>query len=379
MVEEIEKTKVCGLCKKKLPVTVFGKDKYSKDGLSYRCKPCKKIKIVEPIPKDGYKFCSCCSKELPLKSFSWAKKDKGLRKARCKDCLSVSGKVTVRPIPKKGYKFCSKCGEEKPLDKFHKDVSAKTGVTAQCKECVLGYPEKPTPRDGHKFCSKCGKEKTLDKFSNRKNGIYGKRAKCRKCGRKVKRKYMLKHKGYFQVLAAIYYEENKDEIAEKNAIRYLLNQDLVLKYKEDNKERISENGKIYQAKNRDKLKSWNKEYTTFYSDRFYNYRQERKDKTSAYNKVWLFNNKGHVNARQARRRAFKKEATPAWSETIEINLLYKKAAEMIKSGRPVHVDHIVPLQSNVVCGLHCLDNLQILDAEVNMRKSNKWDLDANHG
>ena len=77
--------------------------------------------------------------------------------------------------------------------------------------------------------------------------------------------------------------------------------------------------------------------------------------------------------RVAKRRAQKKRATPAWADQDYIKDLYRNAKEA--SGIfnvTFEVDHIVPLQGKNVCGLHCEHNLQILTADENRRKGNKW-------
>ncbi len=80
-----------------------------------------------------------------------------------------------------------------------------------------------------------------------------------------------------------------------------------------------------------------------------------------------------ANAAHAKRRSTKLNATPSWANSKEIKAIYRKAAQLNKTtSTKWHVDHIDPLQSKLVCGLHVTENLQILPASINCSKSNKF-------
>lgn len=77
-------------------------------------------------------------------------------------------------------------------------------------------------------------------------------------------------------------------------------------------------------------------------------------------------------ARAAKRYASKRNATPFWSEKEKIDALYEAARRLTEeTGIEHNVDHIVPLRSKRVSGLHVFANLRIITAYENKRKTNK--------
>ena len=70
-----------------------------------------------------------------------------------------------------------------------------------------------------------------------------------------------------------------------------------------------------------------------------------------------------------------RDATPKWITTgqkLAIRQLYLQAMDLTRlTGERYVVDHIVPLISDEVCGLHVPWNLRVITQEENLRKSNK--------
>ena len=122
-------------------------------------------------------------------------------------------------------------------------------------------------------------------------------------------------------------------------------------------------------------KEYYKEYGRENKQKIKDYYQNNKDAFRVAQSRWQKNNKDKGNAKQAKRRATKLQATPQWADLGKIQEVYKEAQRLTELlGIEMHVDHIVPLQGTLVSGLHVETNLQILTAVENLRKSNKFEV-----
>ena len=93
---------------------------------------------------------------------------------------------------------------------------------------------------------------------------------------------------------------------------------------------------------------------------------EFREALKAASLAWARENPGKANAFTAKYRAKKLQATPAWSDLASIQEFY----ELCPPNH--HVDHVVPLQGELVSGLHVISNLQYLTATENLSKSNTF-------
>ena len=168
-----------------------------------------------------------------------------------------------------------------------------------------------------KTCKKCKVSKDPSGFNKDKAKKDGLESSCKAC-------------------KAEYYQENREELAAKKA-----------KYKKENREaEAARNAEWYQ---------------------------DNREEQAAYHAEWRQENPDKCRAIAAKRRAAKLQRTPAWVDFEAIEAIYTEARRLeALDGITRHVDHHFPLQGALVSGLHIASNLQILTAEENLSKSNKF-------
>lgn len=127
---------------------------------------------------------------------------------------------------------------------------------------------------------------------------------------------------------------------------------------------------LWVQHNRKHLNAYQRIYWKQWSDpakshKYYaKYFLENRDKVLAHNKKWKTKNKDKLILYSRLRRA--KQIIPSWAELNKISVVYKKAAQY-----GFEVDHVVPIKSKLVCGLHVWNNLQLLSATENQKKGNR--------
>jgi hypothetical protein len=134
---------------------------------------------------------------------------------------------------------------------------------------------------------------------------------------------------------------------------------------ERNKELTKERARLWHANNPDKV-----------SEKNTRYKSKNREKINEANRAWWAENKDKRAAYGAKRRSAKLQRTPQWLTEDQLWMMqqaYELAALRTKMlGFDWHVDHIIPLQGKLVCGLHVPWNLQVIPGIDNIKKSNKW-------
>lgn len=198
-----------------------------------------------------------------------------------------------------------------------------------------------------KTCTKCKMLLNFSLFSKNKASRDGYNYRCKAC---IKA-YDEANREKISAIKKRYRDENKEKIAST-----------ISKWRKRNKEK----SRAYTAKYRQKIGS---EQVLEMAKR---YREANREKTRAAALRWQKQNRATASATQMKRHASKLQATPKWADFEKIEEFYKEAERLSKiHSRHYHVDHVVPLRSKIVCGLHWEGNLQVIPADENRRKGNR--------
>jgi hypothetical protein len=147
-----------------------------------------------------------------------------------------------------------------------------------------------------------------------------------------------------------------------------LNKETRATYLSINRESIALQRKAYYEANKEARQEYSRRYYRDNIEAIAKYYQINKDVISERNSTYRSRHLSEYSAYAAKRRAVKLKATPVWANLDKIKEIYRNREE------GYHVDHVIPLQHPLVCGLHCEFNLQYLPASENLSKSNKFDI-----
>ena len=173
-----------------------------------------------------------------------------------------------------------------------------------------------------KTCSKCKVQKDLSLFSKYTRGKDGLQNRCKECNVKN-----------------------------------------VAAHRKANPDTVKATHKVWRAKNTSQIKEVN-----------FKWRQENREKAAATTAKWAKANPDKCRAAKAKRRAAELQRTPSWVDFEAIQSVYTEARRLESfDGITRHVDHIIPLQGELVSGFHIASNLQILTAQENLSKSNHFE------
>lgn len=216
-----------------------------------------------------------------------------------------------------------------------------------------------------KICTSCKSIKPFSAFSKAKRERDGLQSRCKECNSKQSAEYRVNNIDKEKSRHAEYAARNKEKLREYQKGWADKNRDKRLSQKRERYQGIKEEenyrARAYHAKNAEKIKLNKKKW-----------RAENIEYRKKYELEYVENNRDKINAKNSRRRAQLMRAIPLWANFDKIRSVYSECARITKdTGIEHHVDHIVPLKSKIVCGLHCEDNLQILTGSENSIKHNK--------
>lgn len=144
------------------------------------------------------------------------------------------------------------------------------------------------------------------------------------------------------------------------------------KYAKANPDKVKACKKNWDKRNKDHVLAYSRAYAPKQAE----WVKNNYDKAKKASAEWTKRNPEKGAAKSTRYRLSKQNRTPAWADLDKIEEIYRLSAELTKQTKiPHEVDHIIPIQGELVSGLHVPENLQVLTKSANAAKSNKFNIE----
>lgn len=225
-------------------------------------------------------------------------------------------------------KVCKICKVEKPSTEYYKHKLTRDKLQTYCKECTKEIGAKRYVRDKDKIdaANRKWRLENPEKYSD------------------AKRRWLAENRGHATTVAAEWRKRNVEKARASTD-----------RWRSNNPERAKELARKYAAENKDQrreaTRAWRRKNVAHLLD---------------YDRKYKEKNRAQRAANERARDAMKARSIPTWADLGAIKRIYEDCPVGMT------VDHIVPLRSEFVCGLHWEGNLQYLTNEENASKGNRW-------